>query len=89
MESGCSKPADAGYQKGVKFLLANQCEDGSWYVRSRAPKFQPYFQSGFPFDHDQWISSSCYILGGPGTAARPPKTKREHPDENENNDCTD
>jgi hypothetical protein len=56
-EAGILKPSDAVYQRGVKFLLANQCEDGSWYVRSRAPKFQPYFQSGFPFDHDQWISA--------------------------------
>jgi ankyrin repeat protein len=56
-EAGLLKPADSAYQRGVKFLLAHQCEDGSWYVRSRAPKFQPYFQSGFPFEHDQWISS--------------------------------
>jgi hypothetical protein len=25
-------------------------------VRSRAPKFQPFFESGFPYGHDQWIS---------------------------------
>lgn len=49
--------SDAVYQRGVKFLLNTQYADGSWYVRSRAPKFQPYFQSGFPFDHDQWISA--------------------------------
>jgi hypothetical protein len=42
----------------VKFLMDTQSADGSWYVRSRAPKFQPYFQSGFPHDHDQWISSA-------------------------------
>jgi ankyrin repeat protein len=44
------------YRKGVKYLLATQYADGSWYVRSRAPKFQPYFESGFPYRHDQWIS---------------------------------
>jgi len=22
-------------------------------------KLQPYFQSAFPFDHDQWISNSA------------------------------
>jgi len=48
---------DAAYEKGVRFLLATQREDGSWYVRSRAAKFQPYFESGFPYGHDQWISS--------------------------------
>ena len=57
-EAGVLAASDAVYQKGVKFLMDTQCEDGSWYVRSRAPKFQPYFQSGFPHDHDQWISST-------------------------------
>jgi len=57
-EAGIAKPADAAYRRGVRYLLATQWPDGSWYVRSRAPKFQPYFQSGFPFDHDQWISSA-------------------------------
>ncbi len=56
-ETGALTASDAAYQKGVKFLMDTQWEDGSWYVRSRAPKFQPYFQSGFPHDHDQWISS--------------------------------
>jgi hypothetical protein len=54
---GLATAADASYRKGVSFLLGTQFPDGSWYVRSRAPKFQPYFQSGFPFNHDQWISS--------------------------------
>jgi hypothetical protein len=58
-ETGALKVSDAAYQKGVKFLLDTQWADGSWYVRSRAAKFQPYFQSGFPFDHDQWISSTA------------------------------
>jgi ankyrin repeat protein len=54
-EAGMSA-SDPVFERGVRFLLATQREDGSWHVRSRAPKFQPYFQSGFPFDHDQWIS---------------------------------
>ena len=49
--------SDAAYQRGVKFLLSTQRDDGSWYVRSRAVKFQPFFESGFPYGHDQWISS--------------------------------
>ena len=47
---------EPAYQKGMRYLLATQHADGSWYVRSRAPKFQPYFESGFPYGHDQWIS---------------------------------
>ena len=57
--SGVMMPSDKIYQRGVQYLLKNQFPDGSWYVRSRSPKFQPYFQSGFPFDHDQWISSTA------------------------------
>src|SRR2546427_122658 len=48
---------DAAYQRGVSFLLSTQRADGSWYVRSRAVKFQPFFEGGFPYGHDQWISS--------------------------------
>lgn len=57
-EAGVLKPSDAAYRRGVEFLLRTQWPDGAWYVRSRAPKFQPYFQSGFPFEHDQWVSSA-------------------------------
>jgi ankyrin repeat protein len=52
-EAGVMKP-DA---KAVKFLLATQKEDGSWRVASRATKFQQYFESGFPYSDDQWIST--------------------------------
>jgi ankyrin repeat protein len=38
------------------FLLGTQAADGSWHVVNRAMKFQPYFESGFPYAHDQWIS---------------------------------
>ena len=58
-KAGLLKASDAAYQRGARFLLQTQFPDGSWYVRSRAVKLQPYFQSGFPFDHDQWISVSA------------------------------
>jgi hypothetical protein len=52
-------PSDAVYRRGVNLLLATQADDGSWHVSSReAVKLQPYFQSGFPYDHDQWISAT-------------------------------
>jgi ankyrin repeat protein len=50
--------SSAEYQRGVKYLLDTQFEDGSWRVISRAVKFQPYFESGFPHGADQWISSA-------------------------------
>lgn len=58
-QAGVLNPEDAAYRRGVKFLLDTQWEDGSWYVRSRAVKLQPYFESGFPFGQDQWISSAA------------------------------
>lgn len=58
-ESGVVKVSDAPYRRGLDYLLSTQFPDGSWYVRSRAIKFQPYFESGFPFGHDQWISEAA------------------------------
>jgi ankyrin repeat protein len=51
--------SEKAYQRGISYLLKTQLADGSWHVKSRAVKFQPYFQSGFPHDHDQWISSAA------------------------------
>jgi len=56
-ESGARPKTDPAIQRGAAFLRSTQQADGSWYVRSRAPKFQPYFESGFPHGHDQWISA--------------------------------
>ncbi len=56
-EAGGIAPSDPAYKKGVAYLLSTQRPDGSWYVKSRAVKFQPFFDGGFPYGHDQWISS--------------------------------
>jgi hypothetical protein len=50
---------DPAFRRGVEYLLRTQRDDGSWYVKSRAMKIQPYFESGFPYGHDQWISSTA------------------------------
>jgi hypothetical protein len=47
------------YRGRLAYLLSTQFPDGSWHVRSRSIKFQPYFESGFPFGHDQLISSAA------------------------------
>jgi hypothetical protein len=57
-ETGFLSAADLAHRRGVQYLLSTQYPDGSWHVRSRAVGFQPYFQSGFPFEHDQWISAA-------------------------------
>lgn len=52
-------PADAAYERGVQFLLKTQRDDGSWFVKTRSFAFQPYFESGFPYGPDQWISATA------------------------------
>ncbi len=66
--------SDKVYGRGVQYLLRNQQDDGSWHVSSRAPKFQPYFQSGFPYDDDQWISSAATAWAAMGMAYAIPVT---------------
>lgn len=56
-ESGMTS-SDPVYRRGVDFILRTQQEDGTWHVVSRSFGFQPYFQSGFPYEHDQWISQA-------------------------------
>jgi len=55
--TGSVAPAHPAYRSGVKFLLDTQRPDGSWYLASRSPRIQAYFEGGFPYGHDQWISS--------------------------------
>ncbi len=50
--------SDVAYQRGLKFLLRTQQDDGSWYVKTRALAFQPYFDSGFSHGFDQYISAA-------------------------------
>ena len=48
--------ADAALQRGTAYLGRTQSDDGTWHVVNRAMKLQPYFEGGFPYGHDQWIS---------------------------------
>ncbi len=50
--------SDPVFRRGVAYLLRTQQKDGTWHVVTRALGFQPYFQSGFPYGHDQWISQA-------------------------------
>jgi ankyrin repeat protein len=50
--------SDPAYRRAVQFLLNAQTEDGSWYVQTRAAGFQPYFDAGFPYGVDQWMSAA-------------------------------
>jgi ankyrin repeat protein len=54
-----SEPA---WERGVAFLLRTQAEDGTWHVPSRlhdpARLSPPYFESDYPYGHDQFISAA-------------------------------
>jgi ankyrin repeat protein len=60
--------SDAAYQRGLQFLLSAQAADGSWHVVSRlkppAPVSPPYFETGYPYGHDQFISAmgACWAV---------------------------
>jgi N-acyl-D-amino-acid deacylase len=49
--------SDKAFQRGVKFLLENQCADGSWFVKTRSRPIQTYFDNGDPHGKDQFIST--------------------------------
>lgn len=53
---------DPAFRRGIDFLLQTQHQDGSWYVKSRAKPIQEYFESGFPYGKDQFISyaATCW-----------------------------
>jgi ankyrin repeat protein len=50
---------DRAWQRGLRFLLGSQDEDGSWHVRRRAFPFQPTMASGFPHGRDGWLSAAA------------------------------
>jgi ankyrin repeat protein len=50
---------DPAWQRGLRFLLATQDEDGTWHVARRAFPFQPTMNSGFPHHRDSWISAAA------------------------------
>jgi ankyrin repeat protein len=56
-EAGMPVTAEV-YRKGIAFVLANQYADGSWLVKTHSYPVQPYFESGYPFGHNQWISAA-------------------------------
>lgn len=58
-QSECLPVSDPVYQRGVRFLLQSQQEDGSWHVVTRAKPIQQYFESGFPHGKDQFISMAA------------------------------
>ena len=49
----------ASVHEGADYLLNTQLEDGTWFVRTRAFGFQPYLETGFPYERSQFISTAA------------------------------
>ena len=71
------------WRRGAEFLLRTQVADGTWHVPTRLPSWvnPPYFESGYPYKRDQFISVAganwslralSVLLGAPTPAARLP-----------------
>ncbi len=58
-ESRAVEPTNRAYRKGLEYLLHTQIDDGTWIVESRAVPIQAYFESGFPYGVNQWISAAA------------------------------
>ena len=68
---------DPAWKRGLRFLLDTQQPDGSWHVVSRlhppAQVSPPYFESGYPYGHDQFVSAmgACWSVMALATALGP------------------
>jgi len=53
--------SDKNWQRGIDWLLKTQAGDGSWHTATRlyppAPLSPPYYESGLPYGHDQFLSA--------------------------------
>ncbi|MEO8269273.1 MAG: prenyltransferase/squalene oxidase repeat-containing protein [Aureliella sp.] len=57
-EAGTAATEDS-YGRGLEYLLRTQLDDGLWHVASRSKPFQTYFETGYPHDKDQFISTTA------------------------------
>ena len=67
-EAGGVPVTDPAWQKGLKYLLSTQDDFGSWHVHTRmlspAAVSPPYLETGFPYGHDQFLSTdaTCWAV---------------------------
>jgi hypothetical protein len=77
-EAGGIAVTDSVWQKGLQYLLSTQRTDGSWHVHTRmvspAAVSPPYFESGFPYGHDQYLSTAATCWAAMALMLALPKT---------------
>jgi ankyrin repeat protein len=59
LASGAMTSNNPVVRRGIEFLRTTQRADGSWFVGRRATAIQPYFDAGFPYGRDQFISAAA------------------------------
>ena len=82
---------DPSWKRGIDYLVSTQAADGSWHVASRlhppAQVSPAYFESGYPYGHDQYLSASAASLAitalstalGPARDSATPSWKEDVP----------
>src|SRR5262249_43879258 len=50
---------DPAWQRGLRFLLERQEDNGTWHVARRGVSFPTTMKSGFPPHPDSWISAAA------------------------------
>ncbi|VTS07892.1 hypothetical protein [Tuwongella immobilis] len=73
--TGQLSPDSKEYQRGLRFLVQSQQADGTWQVTTRSRPIQRYFESGFPYGKDQFIScagSAWAVLALTAALPEPP-----------------
>jgi len=77
-EAGGIAVTDPAWQKGLQYLLATQQANGSWHVHTRmvspAAVSPAYFESGFPYGHDQYLSTAATCWAAMALMLTLPKT---------------
>ena len=65
-DAGGVSVSDKAWKRGIDYLLRTQMPDGSWHVASRlhppAQVSPAYFESGYPYAHDQYLSATAASL---------------------------
>src|SRR5579871_2159855 len=60
-DSGSVPISDPRWRRGIQSLMKTQAQDGTWHVKSRlhppAPLSPDYFESDYPYGHDQFLSA--------------------------------
>lgn len=66
------------YQRGYKYLLKTQKEDGSWFVEARSIPVQVFLDTDFPHGKSQFISfpATCWATMALALTVEPPKSSK-------------